>query len=218
MFIVVEGADGVGKTTLISKLVKKLIKQKANVLQTQEPYDDTDMGHGNTYRQIQTVLKDLSIITPLSRWRLFTNNQSIHFSEVLTEALEALNCDYVICDRFVPSTVVYYTELSVKEALENELKHGALWHNKPAIMAPDLYIHMTLSTEATSQRLKKRKRTNPGIVDAVVDPTVISERYRELFRQWPITYPPVLSLDASRSVHVLTQECLEAIKIIEMKK
>lgn len=212
MFIVVEGADGVGKTTLISKLVKKLTHQGANVLQTREPYDDTNMGHGNTYQQIQAVLNDQSSITPLSRWRLFTTNQRIHFSEVLLDALESLNCDYIICDRFVPSTVVYYTELSVKDALDYELKHGLMHNQKTLMLLPDLYIYLQLDENKIRKRLAARKRSNPNIVDYQVDPVLINARYEKLFEDlWSPAWPPVLRLDASRSLHALTQACLDTL-------
>ncbi len=99
--IVFEGGEGCGKSTQIKMLAKHLKKQGHKVLLTFEP-GGTKLG-----RKIRDLLlhsKNISIV-PLAELFLMQAQRSAHVQEVLLPAMTKY--DYVLCDRFIDSSIVY---------------------------------------------------------------------------------------------------------------
>jgi len=94
MFIVFEGIDGSGKTTLSRKLYNFLLLRGVKTVWTREPYTE--------------YIRSIVINHELSPWEetlLFITDRSIHIRELLKPKLK--KGFTVICDRFYLSTFAY---------------------------------------------------------------------------------------------------------------
>ena len=99
-FITFEGGEGSGKTTQIKILRKKLLKY-GDVVTTREPG-----GSPNA-----EIIRDLLVKGEKNKWSVITELLLInaarkdHLENIILDALE--NEKFVLCDRFIDSTVVY---------------------------------------------------------------------------------------------------------------
>jgi dTMP kinase len=99
-FVVLEGGDGSGKSTQAARLARWLREQGVAVVETFEP------GAGAT----GALLRDLLLhgpeaVTPVAEALLMAADRAQH---VATEIAPALGRgDWVVCDRYVPSSLVY---------------------------------------------------------------------------------------------------------------
>lgn len=100
-FITFEGPECAGKTTQIALLKNFLQKQNKNVLVTREP-GGTPVGE--KLRNIVKYHQD-SVITEKTELLLFAASRAQLVAELILPALKADS--YVICDRFIDSTVAY---------------------------------------------------------------------------------------------------------------
>jgi dTMP kinase len=105
-FIVLEGADGSGKSTQATRLVERLRGSGLTVVETFEP-GATALG-----AHIRTLVldgPDTSVGTaapdPITEALLMAADRAQHVAEVVGPALT--RGDWVVCDRFVPSSLVY---------------------------------------------------------------------------------------------------------------
>lgn len=93
-FIVLEGLDASGKTTLSKQLQVLLQQQNYKVLWTKEPYYDT--------------IKDLIMNVAKSKEDkalLFALDRNLHTDNILIPAFETY--DFIICDRYIDSMFAY---------------------------------------------------------------------------------------------------------------
>lgn len=146
-FIVFEGLDGSGKSTLIQALGKDLAKKGVNYLITEEP-GGTDVGY-----QIRKVLLDKKNKSLCSKTELLLY-QSIRAQHVETIIKPAIKQGrWVICDRFTASSIAFQAsgrgiDLTSVEYLNN-FSTGNL--------KPDLTILLDIEPKESKVRLNKRK-------------------------------------------------------------
>lgn len=100
MFIVVEGPDGSGKTTLAKALAERLHRLGLQVLYTFEP--TTSSKYGNEVREI---LRAEQVCDPVYISNLLTADRGYHLETVILPALA--NGKWVICDRYKYSALAY---------------------------------------------------------------------------------------------------------------
>lgn len=100
MFIVVEGVEGSGKSTLVEGLAARLQGEGCKVTVTREP-GGTKLG--DSVRSI--FLDRSSAIEPLAEAFLVNAARAQHVDEVVRPALAAGRV--VVCDRFTDSTLAY---------------------------------------------------------------------------------------------------------------
>lgn len=99
-FIVFEGPDGIGKTTIIKEIEKKMLLEGLEVVTTREP-GGTDLAES-----IRNAIFEYGPdIAKSSQLHLFHAARIIHFIEKIKPALDAGIT--VICDRHYLSTIVY---------------------------------------------------------------------------------------------------------------
>ena len=99
-FIVIEGGEGVGKSTQVERLAESLRASGREVVVTFEP-GDTKVG-----AELRAAL--LHADSPLdarSELLLLLADRSQHVAEVIRPALE--RGAFVVCDRYEPSTLAY---------------------------------------------------------------------------------------------------------------
>jgi dTMP kinase len=99
-FVVLEGGDGSGKSTQAARLATWLREQGRTVVETFEP------GAG----AVGAVLRDVLLhgpepVTPIAEALLMAADRAQHVATEIEPALA--RGDWVVCDRFVPSSLVY---------------------------------------------------------------------------------------------------------------
>jgi dTMP kinase len=100
VFIVIEGIEGSGKSTLIAGLAERLETEGHAVLVTREP-GGTPLG--DAVREI--FLNPAVAISPLTEGFLVNAARAQHVVEVIRPALD--DRKIVLCDRFTDSTLAY---------------------------------------------------------------------------------------------------------------
>jgi len=140
-FLVLEGGDATGKTTQTGRLAARLRAEGREVLATFEP-GGTDLGL--SLRQL--LLDGRATVEPEAEALLMAADRAQHVLEVVRPALA--RGDWVVSDRFVPSSLAYQgvgRGLGVP-AIEivNGIATGGL--------EPDLVIILDLPPDVATQR------------------------------------------------------------------
>ena len=100
LFVVLEGVDCGGKSTLIKGLVTQIKKANLTCVTTFEP-GKTDAG-----QKLRSLVLDPSIsLFPETEFLLFLADRYQHFNSFVQPSLQKF--DVVICDRYFYSTFVY---------------------------------------------------------------------------------------------------------------
>jgi len=144
--ITFEGGDGVGKTTQVARLAAFLAARGVAVVTTREP-GGTALG-----LEIRRLLVGDGPTAPLPRAELFLYlaDRAQHVDALVRPALE--RGAWVVCDRFVDSTIVYQgagrgLDEGWLEALCRAAA-GGLW--------PDLTLWLAAPPAVTAERLARR--------------------------------------------------------------
>ncbi len=145
-FIVFEGLDGSGKSSLMRLLEAKLKGSGLEVLSTREP-GGTPLGE--ELRQILLRIKDHPPV-PRAELFLYQASRAQHVDKVIKPALQAGK--WVICDRYTASSVAFQgagrgLDLAGIESLNGWAIEGCL---------PDLTVLLDLDVEASQLRISGR--------------------------------------------------------------
>src|SRR6478609_2836934 len=137
IFIVFDGPNGVGKTTIISAVCNQLSILRLPHLRTAEP---TTSALGVYIRKNQDKYSKEVLAC------LVAANRYEHIETVVQPGIMAGNI--VVCDRYFPSTLVYQlmdgAELSFVDGLNQK------------ILKPDLTIFLSAGIDILKARLKER--------------------------------------------------------------
>ena len=141
LFITLEGGEGAGKSVQLEALAAELSRQGPNIVTTREP-GGTALGE-----RLREVLLDVgSGFHPLAEAMLFAAARAELVATVIKPALD--RGDFVICDRYSDSTVVYQGYASEVDLMSigqlNQIATGGL--------LPDLTILLDLPVEHGLQR------------------------------------------------------------------
>jgi dTMP kinase len=99
-FVVFEGGDGSGKSTQAARLATWLRNQGVTVVETFEP------GAGETGAVLrELLLHGLEEMAPATEALLMAADRAQHVATEIEPALD--RGDWVVCDRYVPSSLVY---------------------------------------------------------------------------------------------------------------
>ncbi|MGA8795529.1 MAG: dTMP kinase [Candidatus Cybelea sp.] len=145
MFVVIEGIEGSGKSTLHKGLVERFGVEGRDVVVTREP------GGTATGDAIRSIFLDRTLtIEPLTEAFLVSAARVQHVAEVIRPALAQDRL--VLCDRFTDSTLAYQgygggLELASLQRLCDEATGG---------IQPDLVLLIDLPIEVARARLQER--------------------------------------------------------------
>ncbi|MFZ0574973.1 MAG: dTMP kinase [Candidatus Cybelea sp.] len=145
MFVVIEGIEGSGKSTLHKGLVERFGVEGRDVVVTREP------GGTATGDAIRSIFLDRTLtIEPLTEAFLVSAARVQHVAEVIRPALAQDRL--VLCDRFTDSTLAYQgygggLELASLQRLCGEATGG---------IQPDLVLLIDLPIEVARARLQER--------------------------------------------------------------
>ncbi|MGD0800005.1 MAG: dTMP kinase [Terracidiphilus sp.] len=148
LLITLEGLDGSGKTTQISRLAAWLQKRGHDALVTRQP------GGTETGDRIRALALDsrTSHLAPMTEMALMFADRAQAIAEVIEPALDAGKI--VLCDRFTDSTEAYQgggRELGSTIVLE---LHRLLCDS----LQPDLTLLLLPSLEASLSRARRRNQ------------------------------------------------------------
>jgi dTMP kinase len=141
-FIVIEGGEGVGKSTQVERLAEFLRATGREVVVTFEP------GDTQTGAELRSVLLHAdSAIDPNAELLMMLADRAQHVAEVIRPALE--RGAFVVCDRYEPSTLAYQ---GVARGLGiNEVESLSKWAT--AGVEPDVVIVLDLADEIAEARV-----------------------------------------------------------------
>ncbi|AIZ57200.1 putative thymidylate kinase [Candidatus Methanoplasma termitum] len=141
-FLVIEGIDGAGKSTLCGILEERLTSEGYSVKVTQEP----------THDEIGSVIRGGKIkgISQKAEALLFTADRAVHTQQIIEWVFEGL---IVICDRYFASTVAYQSSGLNGEALDRE---WLISLNKQIMTTPDLTVLLDIDAKKSLSRIGDR--------------------------------------------------------------
>ena len=136
MFIVFEGIDGSGKSSVIARLKDHLESEGRKVMVTAEPTD-------GPVGKFVSVTDDLS---PEAEALLFTADRALHSEQVKRWMSEGYD---VLCDRYFASTLAYQSAAGMDIGWLKSI-------NSKAIIEPDATILMDIDPEVSLKRVSQR--------------------------------------------------------------
>lgn len=145
-FIVVEGIDGTGKTTLARNISRRLESRGFPAVFTFEP---TDGPWGKILRRSFSALGRL---TPKEELDLFLKDRKEHVIKVVSPSLE--QGKIVVCDRYYFSTMAYQGARGLNP---EEIRKT----NEIFAPIPDLVLLLELDPEAAIQRIRENRGQLP---------------------------------------------------------
>ncbi len=188
-FIVLDGPDGSGTTTQSELLATKLRADGLDVVVTAEPTNG-EIGKG-----IRHWLKTGSL--PADALQLvFTADRADHVSKVIQPALKAGKV--VICDRYIPSTLVYGAIQGVPMSW--------LQAANAQFPTPDILFLALPPLEVCMKRLQKREQKD------FFETEGIQARLHDVYRTYATTKPDAIVIDTSGEKEATTKALYDAVK------
>lgn len=138
-FVVFEGNDGSGKTTMVGKLGEYLSSLGLNVVTTREPG-----GIEETFPLRQLLFDSRMKCDGMAQLLLFSADRRVHLLFQVIPALE--EGKLVISDRFYGSMIVYQEEAGIPKEVIREINDYAITFQRERI-DPDVTILLDVSAE-----------------------------------------------------------------------
>lgn len=202
-FLVFEGLDGSGKSSLMSTLDAELKSKNLTTLRTREP-GGTPLGD-----EIREIILRTKGPAPTARTELllYEASRAQHVDHIIRPALEKHM--WVLCDRFTASSVAFQAGgREIPEEWVERLNEFAT-----AGLKPDLTILLDLTVEESKRRRSKREGQTKQTEDRIESETdSFHERVRQGFlRQAEHDKKRWIVLDASKTPDQLLEELLKSI-------
>lgn len=175
--VVIEGADGAGKSTLQRTLAALLQQQGIDVVQSREP---TYGPHGMALREAAKIQR----LAPELELELLLKDRSAHVAELILPALA--RGAWVILDRYYFSTIAYQGAAG----LDTEHLYAV---NEAFAPPPDLLLILDLPVEESLKRIQER-----GLASDDFERPSTLRRVREIFLSFA-SLPFARILDARQS-------------------
>jgi len=192
MFIVVEGIDGCGKSTVASLLAAEIGKKRP-VFHTFEPGHVRD----GLYRQL--IMENVD--NPFVVAALFAIDRAEHVKKTIKPALA--KGEWVVCERYADSTLAYHGYgMGLDKELINRMNEEAidgLWPDK--IFYLDIEPHLAL---ARLQNKEKDALEGQGLEFL----QRVREGYEEIARTRGYIY-----MDATLPPEIIVKRILEEVKL-----
>lgn len=189
-FIVFEGPDGSGTTTQTFLLAERLRNHGIDLIHTEEP---TEGVHG---RRIREALRGKEKLHPKEMQRIFCEDRKEHVERVIAPALHSKML--VLCDRYIPSTMVYGKAGSVPQEFLEKWNVG--------FPEPDFLIITLPPFETSWERILER-----GVQDAF-EREAFQRKVHEGYEHYCREHPAARVIDTSRRVEQSAEEIWEIVK------
>jgi len=177
-FIVFDGIDGCGKTTIAKMVANYLKKKRFKVFFTHEP---SKLATG---RKIKELIRKKTMNRNF--WKvLFTQDRIEHTKKIIKPKLE--KGFIVVCDRYYYSTLAY--QLNQKEWKSYLKKYGFL--------KPDIAFILDVIPSVALKRLEKRKKKKT-IFEKQGFLEKIRKKFLEIYRKKAMLEENVILIDANQ--------------------
>ena len=193
MFIVVEGGDGSGKTTLIKVMEKYFTEKGYDVLTTREP------GGVASAEKIREVILGEEVDS-ITEALLFASARREHLVKKVVPALK--EGKIILCDRFVYSSLAYQgyaRELGIENVYSI---------NKPVInnLMPEVTIFLDVPPEKGLERIAKNRSNEVNRLDleGLEFHTKVREGYLKAIEMYPENQ--VIAVDRNRHIDVVFED------------
>lgn len=193
MFVVIEGIEGTGKSTLLFGLADRLKREGYDVAVTREP-GGTPLG--DAVREI--FLNRPVAISPLAESMLVNAARAQHVLDVIRPALAVGRI--VLCDRFTDSTLAYQ---GYGRGLDVESLR-AVCDTAAGGLEPDFVVVLDLPVSVARARLRERNVASDRIER---EDDAFHERVRQGFLELARA-PKHRVLDARLPAEVLVEEAM----------
>ena len=202
--IVLEGGDGVGKTTQLP-LVADALRARGLIVHTIREPGQTQVGQ--TVRAL--LLDPASHISPNTEALLFLSARAQVVADVVQPALDA--GEWVVADRFFVSTYAYQI---AGHGLDDALVRAA---NSLATrgIVPDLTLLLTVSPDVAAARRNARGQADRlERYGSSFDQRVAAAYEASVTRAWQLTHPecgPIVAVHADDAVDAITARLISTI-------
>ncbi len=200
-FIVFEGLDGSGKSTLISTFAEKLKSHGIECILTREP-GGTVLGE-----EVRRLLLSTEGEPPSPRCELLLY-EAIRAQHVDVKIRPALEKGlWVLCDRYAASTVAFQVGGRGLSASSVD------WLNRYATggCQPDLWVLLDLTVDQAAKRLDGRKHSHRDRFEQ--EEKDFHERVRKKYLEISQTQENWLCLNGKRPLERLHEEILSKLKL-----
>ena len=200
-FVVLEGGEGVGKTTQWQRLADRLERAGHAVVALREPGGTRA---GDVLRGV--LLDPASTLAPNTEALLFAASRAQLVEAVIRPALA--RDAVVLVDRFLLSTYAYQgagrgISRDVLRAINHVATNGA---------APDLTLLLTMSLDAALARMHSRGNADRMEREGHAFHTRVQRAFLNAAdKDWQLQHPeigPVATIDANGSVNEVTERCV----------
>lgn len=203
-FVVFEGLDGSGKSSLMSALESELQSRQLSVLRTREPGGTV---LGDEIREM-ILRRDGPSPTPRTELLLYEASRSQHVDQVIRPALQKKQ--WVLCDRFSASSIAFQAGgREISEAWVEKLNEFATGQLKP-----ELTVLLDLSV-SESRRRRNQREANAGPKEDRIESEADSfhERVRQSFLTQAKRDPSSwFVLDAGRTPAELLRQLMDHLE------
>ena len=197
-FVVIEGIEGSGKSTLMGGLGAALRAEGHEVVMTREP---GGTAVGDAVREI--FLKEPIPISPWTEVLLVNAARVQHVCDVIRPALAAGRV--VLCDRFTDSTLAYQ---GYGRDLELDVVRGVC-----EIAARSVDANLTLLVDLPVSVARSRMRERSGAPDRIErEDDAFHERVRRGFLSLAEASPSHVILDGTQSPERVLDAALDAVR------
>ncbi len=203
-FVVFEGLDGSGKSSLMSTLEQELRSKKIQVLKTREP-GGTPLG--DEIREL--ILRSHGQApTPRTELLLYEASRSQHVDLVIRPHLE--KNFWVLCDRFTASSIAF--QAGGREIAEEWVEKLNRFATQD--LTPDLTVLLDLSVQESQRRRQKRESFSGKVADRMEsEADHFHQKVRRSFLDQAHKNPHQwLILDASLELGILTAQLQNHLK------
>ncbi len=198
-FLVFEGLDGSGKSTLIKNLTNHLSNQQLTVTVTREP------GGTTVGEELREMLLKKQEQPPCAKTELLIY-EAIRAQHVEYKIKPALQSGaWVLCDRFTASSVAFQSggrEISMEET--QWLNHFAT-----SGLQPDFTVLLDIRYKDAQARMGNANRAEKDRIES--EGAAFHNRVRDSYLQQAEGQKNWLVLDATQSEQTLTQQLIEAL-------
>ena len=208
LFVVLEGVDHTGKSTLIKNLQKQLQDKGLHCVTTFEP------GKTLAGQKLRDLLVNAKTrIHPETEFLLFLTDRYQHYNSFIIPQLKSTNVDVVICDRYFYSTFVYQGEhkgVNTSLIYEFHERLGLFKHT------PDLVFFIHSNSQTLINRLQQKKKKTNGVDRFHNDQGVqyfdrIQTFYSKVFKKHTNLYNKLVKIDTEKPLQDNVQKMKDII-------
>lgn len=187
-YIVIEGIDGAGKTTVAQLVVSELKRRNIDSELVYEPYTE----------EIRTLLNRSPDINPIVEAMLFAADRMYLHSEVLSKMLQ--DGKVVIGDRSFIASIVYQVVRGAPEEFVISINSFAI--------KPSLIILLDITPETAIERLERKKSKQLLHLEKPSFLLNVRQRYFDVLKSMGI---PHHVINAERNINAVLEDVLSVI-------